>query len=77
MDENASYEELIKILDMHGRLPKMVDQDGFKMLVTWLNPLVKVPSQDDLMTNTSSLFSERKIKADAGVYSFTRSCLLE
>lgn len=57
MDENASHEDLIKILAMHGRLPKMVDKDGFRKLVTWLNPLVKMPSQDDLM-----LFLKEKSK---------------
>jgi hypothetical protein len=57
VDENASHEELIKILAMHWRLPKMVDQDGFRKLVTWLNPLVKMPSQDDLM-----LFLKEKSK---------------
>jgi len=62
VDENASHEELIKILAMHGHLPKMVDQDGFRELVTWLNPLVKMPSHDDLMMNTLNLFQKEKSK---------------
>jgi hypothetical protein len=62
MDENASHEELIKILAIHGHLPKMVDQDGFRELVTWLNPLVKMPSHDDLMMNTLNLFQKEKSK---------------
>ena len=74
VDENASHEELIKILAMHGNLPKMVDQDGFRELVTWLNPLVKMPSHDDLVMNTLNLFQKEKSKL-MQEFTVLRSCV--
>uniref|UniRef100_A0A0A9E9I5 Uncharacterized protein n=1 Tax=Arundo donax TaxID=35708 RepID=A0A0A9E9I5_ARUDO len=29
-DQNRSHEELIEILAMHGHLPRMMEQDGFR-----------------------------------------------
>ncbi|CAN6166829.1 unnamed protein product [Urochloa humidicola] len=62
VDQDASHEGLIEMLAMHGHLPRMVEQDGFRKLVAWLNPTIKMPSDDDLMVNTSNLFQKEKSK---------------
>lgn len=56
VDEDASHEEFIEILAMHGHLPKMVEQDGFRKVVAWLNPAMKMPSHNNVMVNTLNLF---------------------
>ncbi|OEL35796.1 hypothetical protein BAE44_0003187 [Dichanthelium oligosanthes] len=62
VDQDASHEELIKMLAMHGHLPRMVEQDGFRKLVAWLNPTIKMSSHDNVMVNTSNLFQKEKSK---------------
>ncbi|KAF8688304.1 hypothetical protein HU200_042262 [Digitaria exilis] len=62
VDEDASHEELIEMLAMHGHLPKMVEQDGFRKVVGWLNPEMKMPSHNTVMVNTLNLFQKEKSK---------------
>nr|CAB3456968.1 unnamed protein product [Digitaria exilis] len=62
VDEDASHEELIEMLAMHGHLPTMVDQDGFRKVVAWLNPTIKMPSHNNVMVNTLKLFQKEKFK---------------
>ncbi|CAL5081276.1 unnamed protein product [Urochloa decumbens] len=62
VDQGASHEELIEMLAMHGHLPRMVEQDGFRKLVAWLNPTIRMPSHDDVTVNTSNLFQKEKSK---------------
>ncbi|XP_034578777.1 zinc finger BED domain-containing protein RICESLEEPER 1-like [Setaria viridis] len=62
VDQDTSHEELIEMLAMHGHLPRMVEQDGFRKLVAWLNPKIKMPSHDDVMVYTSNLFQKEKSK---------------
>ncbi|CAN6210600.1 unnamed protein product [Urochloa humidicola] len=60
--QDASHEELIEMLAMHGHLPRMVEQGGFRKLVAWLNPTIKMPSHDVVIENTSNLFQKEKSK---------------
>src|SRR5688572_1949247 len=38
----------------------MVEQDGFRKLVAWLNPMVKMPSHFDLMGNSWKLHDQEQ-----------------
>ncbi|OEL15261.1 hypothetical protein BAE44_0023720 [Dichanthelium oligosanthes] len=58
VDQNRSPKELVRILAMHGHLPRMVEQDGFRKLVAWLNPMARMPSRFDLMGNTWNLHDQ-------------------
>jgi hypothetical protein len=40
----------------------MVEHDGFRKLVAWLNPAIKMPSHDDVMVNILNLFQKEKSK---------------
>ncbi|KAK3133240.1 hypothetical protein QOZ80_6AG0534130 [Eleusine coracana subsp. coracana] len=62
VDQNGLREEVTEILAMHGHLPGMMDQDGFRKLVAWLNPMVNVPSHNDLMAKTQDLFQKERSK---------------
>ncbi|KAK3129966.1 hypothetical protein QOZ80_6BG0487180 [Eleusine coracana subsp. coracana] len=62
VDQNGLREEVTEILAMHGHLPGMMDQDGFRKLVAWLNPMVNVPSHNDLMAKTHDLFQKERSK---------------
>ncbi|XP_062198801.1 zinc finger BED domain-containing protein RICESLEEPER 2-like [Phragmites australis] len=76
IDQDGSHEELIGILAMHGHLPRMTEQDGFRKLVAWLNPTVKVSSHCDLMVNTQNLFQKEKSKLKENLTSLcSRVCL--
>jgi hypothetical protein len=39
-----SHEEIVRVLSIHGHNPSMMEQDRFKKLVAYLNPMVKMPS---------------------------------
>lgn len=60
--QNCSPEELVRILAIHGHLPKMMEQDGFRKLVGCLNPSVNMPSHYDFIGKISDLFQEEKSK---------------
>ncbi|CAN6217521.1 unnamed protein product [Urochloa humidicola] len=60
VDQNRSPKELIEMLAMHGHLPRMVEQDGFRKLVDWLNPMVTMPSRFDLMGNIWKLHDQEQ-----------------
>ncbi|KAL6655658.1 hypothetical protein ACP70R_006484 [Stipagrostis hirtigluma subsp. patula] len=62
IDQDASQEELIRILAMHGYLPRMTEQDEFRKLIAWLTPTVKMASHPDLIVNTQNLFQKEKSK---------------
>ncbi|KAL6846634.1 hypothetical protein ACP4OV_024082 [Aristida adscensionis] len=61
-DQDRSREEFIRIFAMHGHLPRMMEQEGFRKLVAWLNPAVKLPSYCEMMANTQNLFQIEKCK---------------
>ncbi|CAL5074495.1 unnamed protein product [Urochloa decumbens] len=62
VDQNCSPEELVRIFAIHGHLPKMMEQDGFRKLVARLNPMVNMPSHYDFIGNICDLFQQEKSK---------------
>ncbi|CAL5081285.1 unnamed protein product [Urochloa decumbens] len=60
VNQNCSPKELIEMLAMHGHLPRMVEQDGFRKLVAWLNPMVTMPSRFELMGNKWKLHDQEQ-----------------
>ncbi|CAN6174194.1 unnamed protein product [Urochloa humidicola] len=62
VDQNCSPEELVRIFAIHGHLPKMMEQDGFRKLVACLNPMVNVPPHYDFIGNICDLFQQEKSK---------------
>ncbi|XP_062193549.1 uncharacterized protein LOC133896942 [Phragmites australis] len=75
--KNQSHGEIasFKILTMHGHHPRMMDQDGFKKLVTWLNPMVKMPSHSDLTRNFWNLYQQEESKLKKLTALCSRVCL--
>lgn len=75
-EQDCSPEELVRILVTHGHLPRMTEQDGFRKLVSCLNPLVNVPSHYDFIGNISDLFQQEKSKLKEKLASLrSRICL--
>ncbi|GJM98908.1 hypothetical protein PR202_ga15960 [Eleusine coracana subsp. coracana] len=62
VDGNYFPEKVFRILAMQGHHPRMMEQDGFKKLVSWLNPMAKMPSHTDICTINGSL--EKSTKTD-------------
>lgn len=62
VDQNCSPEELVRILAIHGHLPKMMEQDGFRKLVACLNPTANMPSHYDFIGGICDLFQQEKSK---------------
>lgn len=62
IDQNISFEELVRKLAMDGHATSMVEQDSFWKLVAHLNPAAKIPSRIDLMRKTFDLFKQEKTK---------------
>ncbi|KAF8657610.1 hypothetical protein HU200_059757 [Digitaria exilis] len=62
VDHNLYAEELIGILAMHGQSPMMMEQSKFRKLVTWLDPIAKMPSPDVLRWSSWRLFEKEKFK---------------
>ncbi|CAL5081286.1 unnamed protein product [Urochloa decumbens] len=62
VDKKSSPEELVKILAIHGQSPSIMEECRFNKLVTWLNPIVKMPSPDDLFGRSWCLFKQEKSK---------------
>ncbi|XP_039815808.1 zinc finger BED domain-containing protein RICESLEEPER 2-like [Panicum virgatum] len=62
VDQNCSPEELVRILAIHGLLPRILEQDGFRKAVACLNPMVSMPSHYDFIGNICDLFQQEKSK---------------
>ncbi|KAL6655653.1 hypothetical protein ACP70R_006479 [Stipagrostis hirtigluma subsp. patula] len=70
IDKNAKNQEvgqhvspeLVRILIMHGQAPRIVEQEEFRKLVAYLNPVVKMPSNSDLIRKPWDLFQQEKSK---------------
>jgi hypothetical protein len=62
VDQNCSPEELVRILAIHGHLPRMMEQDGFRKVAACLNPMVNMPSHSDFIGNICDLFQQEKSK---------------
>ncbi|KAK3133241.1 hypothetical protein QOZ80_6AG0534160 [Eleusine coracana subsp. coracana] len=62
VDQNGSPEEFVRLLAIHGHLPKMMEKDGFWKVFACFNPMVKLPSHDDLIGTTRALFQFEKSK---------------
>ncbi|KAG0543568.1 hypothetical protein BDA96_02G201300 [Sorghum bicolor] len=60
--QNCSPEELVRILAIHGHLPRMMEQDGFRKVAACLNPMVNMPSHHDFIGNICDLFQQEKSK---------------
>lgn len=60
VEQNYSPEELIRILAIHGHLPRMMEQDGFRKVVACLNPMLNLPSHYDFIGNICDLFQQEK-----------------
>jgi len=76
VDQNCSPEELVRILAIHGHLPRMLEQDGFRKAVACLNPMVNMPSHYDFTGNICDLFQQEKSKLkDRLAALHTRVCL--
>ncbi|KAL6655657.1 hypothetical protein ACP70R_006483 [Stipagrostis hirtigluma subsp. patula] len=77
VDQNYSPEELVNRLAMHGHIARMIEQDRFRKLVTWLNPMVKMP-RFDLLIKNFNLFEqeEAKLKERLTALSVGFACLL-
>ncbi|KAJ1289531.1 hypothetical protein BS78_02G171700 [Paspalum vaginatum] len=62
VDQNCSPEELVRILVIHGYLPRMTEQGGFRKAVACLNPIINMPSHSDFIGNIRDLFQQEKSK---------------
>ncbi|KAL6846633.1 hypothetical protein ACP4OV_024081 [Aristida adscensionis] len=60
VDQNCSPEELVSRLAMHGQLPRIIEQDRFRKLFAWLNPMVKMPPLFNLIIKTDNLYDQEK-----------------
>ncbi|OEL26383.1 hypothetical protein BAE44_0012598 [Dichanthelium oligosanthes] len=60
--QNCSREEIVRVLSMHGYHPSMMELDRFKELVAYLNPMVKMPSFEELSVDFYKLFQEEESK---------------
>uniref|UniRef100_A0A0A9AC20 Uncharacterized protein n=1 Tax=Arundo donax TaxID=35708 RepID=A0A0A9AC20_ARUDO len=61
VEQNVSPEELVRILAMHGRPPRMMER-RFRKLVAQLNPMVKMPSRYDLIRNVYNFYDQEESK---------------
>jgi hypothetical protein len=57
-----SHEEIVRVLSIHGHNPSMMEQDRFKKLVAYLNPMVKMPSFLYLNTHFLNLCEQEESK---------------
>jgi len=60
--QNFSHEEIVRVLSIHGHNPSMMEQDRFKKLVAYLNPMVKMPSFLYLNTHFWNLCQQEESK---------------